>query len=214
MRLRKIKNAQDKLLTIDYVELLPISHKGEWHKRFDNHNPIYCEIGMGKGAFITKSAQKNPEMNYIGLEKEESIVWKATQKLDAKLENVLFVVGDASEFDMMFEENELDGLFLNFSDPWPKARHAKRRLTFKTFLDKYHKVLKPKAKIIMKTDNYSLYEFSLEQFHESQFRIIAKHENLHKVKNDIITTEYEEKFTGLGKQIYYIEVENEKDEII
>lgn len=211
MRLRKIKNAKERLKHVDYVFLNPEEHKGKWHLIFNNNQPIFLEIGMGKGQFIYQLAKQNPHHNYIGFEKEASVIWKATEKLPEKLNNLIFVVGDASEIDTYFKANEVSCIYLNFSDPWPKARHAKRRLTYASFLTKYASILQTDGKIYFKSDNYNLFTFSLEQFKDHKWEIIDVSENLHQDHDNIITTEYEDRFSALGNPIYYIEVKQWKE---
>ena len=207
MRLRKVKNLEKRLeanqeLIITDTE----SHKGRWKFFFGNEQPIHLEIGMGKGQFITKLALANPNINYIGVEKEISCLIKAAEKLENRLSNLIFVHFDATNILDVFSENEVDKLYLNFSDPWPKARHAKRRLTYIANLDKYKVILSDPCDIEMKTDNVSLFEFSVESFKEAGFTILELTFDLHKDKQDIVTTEYEDKFTSLGNKINYIHV--------
>ena len=207
MRLRKVKNLDKRLeankeLIIQDAESL----KGKWKFFFGNDKPIHLEIGMGKGQFIITLAKNNPDINYIGLEKEISCLIKAAEKLETRIPNLIFVHFDATNILDVFSENEVDKLYLNFSDPWPKARHAKRRLTYIANLDKYKVILNDPCDIEMKTDNVSLFEFSVESFKEAGFTILELTFDLHKDKQDIVTTEYEDKFTSLGNKINYIHV--------
>ena len=207
MRLRKVKNLDKRLeankeLIIQNAESL----KGKWKFFFGNDKPIHLEIGMGKGQFIITLAKNNPDINYIGLEKEISCLIKAAEKLETRIPNLIFVHFDATNILDVFSENEVDKLYLNFSDPWPKARHAKRRLTYIANLDKYKVILSDPCDIEMKTDNVSLFEFSVESFKEAGFTILELTFDLHKDKQDIVTTEYEDKFTSLGNKINYIHV--------
>ena len=207
MRLRKVKNLDKRLeankeLIIRDAESL----KGRWKFFFGNDKPIHLEIGMGKGQFIITLAKNNPDINYIGLEKEISCLIKAAEKLEARIPNLIFVHFDATNILDVFSENEIDKLYLNFSDPWPKARHAKRRLTYIANLEKYKVILNDPCEIEMKTDNTDLFEFSVESFKEAGFTILEKTFDLHKDKQDIVTTEYEDKFTSLGNKINYIHV--------
>ena len=207
MRLRKVKNLDKRLeankeLIIQDAESL----KGKWKFFFGNDKPIHLEIGMGKGQFIITLAKNNPDINYIGLEKEISCLIKAAEKLETRIPNLIFVHFDATNILDVFSENEVDKLYLNFSDPWPKARHAKRRLTYIANLDKYKVILSDPCDIEMKTDNVSLFEFSVESFKEAGFTILELTFDLHKDKQDIVTTEYEDKFTSLGNKINYIHV--------
>ena len=207
MRLRKVKNLDKRLeankeLIIRDAESL----KGRWKFFFGNDKPIHLEIGMGKGQFIITLAKNNPDINYIGLEKEISCLIKAAEKIEERIPNLILVHYDATNILDVFSENEIDKLYLNFSDPWPKARHAKRRLTYIANLEKYKVILKDPCDIEMKTDNISLFEFSVESFKEAGFTILELTNDLHKDKQDIVTTEYEDKFTSLGNKINYIHV--------
>lgn len=207
MRLRKVKNLDKRLeankeLIIRNAE----SYKGMWKFFFGNDRPIHLEIGMGKGQFITTLAKNNPDVNYIGLEKEISCLIKASEKIEKRIPNLIFVHFDATNILDVFSENEIDKLYLNFSDPWPKARHAKRRLTYIANLEKYKVILNDPCDIEMKTDNIDLFEFSVESFKEAGFSVLEKSYDLHKDKQDIVTTEYEDKFTSLGNKINYIHV--------
>lgn len=210
MRHRNIKGAHEKLKEHSKVIQNPQEHKGKWSVLFNNNNPIYIEIGMGKGSFIIEQAKANPNINFIGFEKFTAIIAIALKKIDKETElpNLLIVREDAGNLKELFNENEIDGLFLNFSDPWPKERHAKRRLTHKSFLEKYSYILKKESNIFLKTDNSQLFEFSLEQIREFGFNICDIVYNLHRspYMEDNIMTEYEAKFTDQGKQIYMIHV--------
>ena len=212
MRLRKLKNLDKRLeaskeLIIQDGE----SYKGRWKFFFGNDNPVHLEIGMGKGQFIIMLAQKNPNINYIGLEKEIGCLIKAAEKIEARIPNLIFVHFDASNILDVFSENEVDKLYLNFSDPWPKARHEKRRLTYIDNLEKYKVILANPCDIEMKTDNIGLFEFSVESFKQAKFETIELSYDLHKDKENIITTEYEDKFTSLGNKINYIHVNYHKE---
>ena len=211
MRLRKVKNLEKRLeanqeLIITDTE----SRKGRWKFFFGNEQPIHLEIGMGKGQFITKLALANPNINYIGVEKEISCLIKAAEKLENRLSNLIFVHFDAQEILDLFDDNEISKLYLNFSDPWPKARHAKRRLTYITNLEKYKRILVSPCDIEMKTDNIGLFEFSLESFKEAGFTILELSYDLHKDKRDIITTEYEDRFSSMGNPINYVHINHKK----
>lgn len=205
MRFRKLKNLDKRLDENKELILLEgESHKGKWKFFFGNSNPIHLEIGMGKGQFIIKLAKLNPNINYIGLEKELGCLIKASEKLENRLPNLIFLHYDATNICDVFEENEIDKLYLNFSDPWPKARHAKRRLTATSNLESYKKILASPCDIEMKTDNLPLFEFSLETFKESGYEIIDCSYDLHKDRSDIVTTEYEDKFVNMGIKINYL----------
>jgi len=215
MRLRKLKNASQVLHSrLDIFVPEPMLNKGKWSKVFANNNPIHLEIGMGKGKFIIEHAQKHPDINYIGLEIEQSVIAKAVRKIENNIPNLYLINYDANFIKEVFDENEIDKIFLNFSDPWPKNRHAKRRLTEKTFLDNYASILKDQGTIEFKTDNRKLFEFSLLEFVARKWDIVNMSLNLHEDGEDIITTEYEDKFINAGQIIYFIEVKNGKNETL
>lgn len=210
MRLRKVKNAKEKLLSFSgLVVFNPEDYKGKWDNKFQNNNPIYLEIGMGKGKFILENALKNPDINYIGCELSESILLKAARQIaEFNLKNLLLLNINANQLLNIFNPSEIDKIFLNFSDPWPKGRHEKRRLTANSFLDIYQQILSDCGGIELKTDNRNLFEFSVMKFNEYQFKFKDLNLNLHEQPSpDVITTEYEERFKNLGNIIYYIKVE-------
>lgn len=205
MRLRNVKGSKDTIEENKYVVQVPEEEKGKWSEVFGNSNPIHIEIGMGKGKFITTLAQKNPNINYVGIEKYSSVLVRALQKVkELEIDNLRFIRMDAENIEEVFDKNEVDQIYLNFSDPWPKDRHAKRRLTSTTFFGRYHKVLKPEGRVEFKTDNRSLFDFSLEEVPNAGWKIEAYSFDLH---NDVrlnegnIMTEYEEKFSKLGTPI-------------
>lgn len=207
MRQRKIKGAKEMIAanTRYYIED-PTNHKGSWHKVFNNDNPIVLEIGSGKGKFITELATLNPNINYIGLEKFDNVLLRLSQKLETKeLDNIKIIREDASNLLEMFSENEIDTILLNFSDPWPKNSYKKRRLTHENFLLKYKNILKEDGKIIFKTDNRLLFEFSLMEFAKMKMDVLNISLDLHQSDIFNIKTEYEEKFEDKGP-IYYIEI--------
>lgn len=207
MRLRNVKGAREGLVESKYVIDEPKLNKGRWREVFNNANPVHIEIGMGKGKFITELALKNPDINYIGIEKFSSVLIRAVEKMnELELPNLLFIRMDAEEITEVFGEGEVDKIYLNFSDPWPKDRHAKRRLTSRQFFARYDEILKPDGKVEFKTDNRDLFDFSLEEIPETTFKIDEYTFDLHSDKEaDIykgnVMTEYEEKFVGLGNPI-------------
>lgn len=207
MRLRKVKNAQIKIDESKYIIKNPTAYKGNFNNIFTNNNPIYVEIGMGKGDFIIKNACEYPDINFIGIEKFDSVMVRAVEKLeDTDLPNLKLIKVDALEIANIFNK-EISCLYLNFSDPWPKKRHANRRLTSLPFLERYDSVFKESKKIIMKTDNRHLFEYSIKSFTDYGYKI--EHLSLDLYADDIslnIPTEYEAKFVAKGMQIYYIEV--------
>lgn len=202
MRLKHIKNAEEIISKSKYLVKSPKENKGKWNKVFNNDNNIEIEIGTGKGKFIIGKALENPNINFIGIEKYDSPLVSAVKKLEElELDNLKLICLDALEIEEVFD-HEIDKIYLNFSDPWPKKRHTKRRLTSSVFLNKYESLFKNKKRIEMKTDNDDLYEFSSESFIENGYDIIKTDTNYF----DTIRTEYEDKFISLGKNINYISV--------
>ncbi len=207
MRLRKVKNADQMIgehpgLMITEPEL----HFGKWQDEFGNPNPIQIEIGTGKGQFIVEMATRYPNINFIGIEKFASVMVRAMQKgLAANLPNLKLILADAESIETMFAPREINRIFLNFSDPWPKNRHAKRRLTHPLFLEKYRILLAQGGEIRYKTDNYPFYADSLIWFVESGLAIEQMSLDLHsELEIDNVMTEFETKFVADGLPIYYI----------
>ena len=206
MRLKNIKGAKEIVEKSDYVIKNPESYQGNFKKIFDNNNPIHIEIGTGKGDFIINMAKTYPEINFIGIEKYESVLCKAVNKLENEnINNLKLISIDAINIDKIFK-NEIDILYLNFSDPWPKKRHAKRRLTSEIFLQKYDLIFKNKNNIIMKTDNQALFEYSIMSFVDFGYKINNISLDFHKTEEFNIQTEYERKFSSKGFRIYKIDV--------
>ena len=205
MRLRNVKGAAATIESSDYIILNPKDNKGSFNRLFNNDNPIYIEIGMGKGNFIIENAIKNPNINFIGIEKFDSVMVRAIEKLNGKyIPNLKFIKMDATEIDEVFEK-EIDRIYLNFSDPWPKKRHAKRRLTHTEFLRKYDRIFKSTREIVLKTDNRKLFEFSIIELTNYGYKI--QEISLDLYKDDIIDniqTEYEKRFNEKGFPIYMI----------
>ena len=202
MRLKHIKNADIIIGNSPYLVKNPEEYKGKWNCLFNNDNEIEIEIGTGKGKFIIEKAKQNPNINYIGIEKYDTPLVNAVKLLEnEKLNNLKLICADALNIDNIFDK-EIHKIYLNFSDPWPKKRHEKRRLSSKQFLDKYDKIFKDENRIQMKTDNDDLYEYSLISFEDNGYSIIKTDTNY----LDTITTEYEDKFIKLGKNINYIYV--------
>lgn len=202
MRLKKVKNAYEYIIESKNFIKSPNENKNSWNKIFSNNNPIELEIGMGKGDFIIKKALLNPNINYIGLEKFDSVLFYAIKKLDElNLSNIKLINEDAINLKEIFGK-EISKIYLNFSDPWPKKRHTKRRLTFKTFLDIYNSIFKEDVNIEMKTDNDNLFDYSLESFVEYGYEIREIDRN----KIDEYQTEYEKKFISKGKNINYVSI--------
>ena len=208
MRQRKVKNEEERLaaLSICFVQN-PEALKGRWQEAFGNTNPIFIEIGCGKGQFAISSAKLHPENNYIAVEGQGSVILRALEKVqDGGHPNILFVHAYIREIEDLFKPGELSGVFLNFSDPWPKDRHAKRRLAHSIYLEGYKKVLKEGGTIEMKTDNVELFEFAAAEFLSSAFEIMEETRDLHGtlLPARLVTTEYEDKFREQGKRISYI----------
>lgn len=208
MRLRNVKYAKELIHSYpDFLILKPKNYKGKWSNLFGNNQPIKVEIGCGKGKFIYESAKKNPDVNYIGIEKFDSVIVRALEKLILQpLDNLKLIRFDASNITEIFDDEEVDGLYLNFSDPWPKKRHEKRRLSSPRFLKKYHSILKDGSIVQMKTDNYSLFEYSMMSFnHSDYFSLKSISLNLYSnLPSKNIQTEFELKFLEQNKPIYYI----------
>ena len=201
MRIRNVKNKEEilnnsKFLVKDYK-----SNITSWSKSFKNNNPIYIEIGMGKGKFIIENAKKYPNINFIGIERFDSILAKALPKIDNGINNLLIIRMNALEIDEVFDK-EIDRIYLNFSDPWPKVRHHNRRLTSEIFLNKYDKIFKGKKEIYLRTDNPDLYTYSIETLSKHKYELFDVTFDLHKKEENLITTEYEDKFVSKNMPIY------------
>lgn len=208
MRLKHVKNADTIIAKGTYYIENPTEYKGKWNQLFSNNHPIYIEIGMGKGDFIIENAIRYPNINFIGIEKYDSVIARAIQKSnDLDLSNLKLIRIDARFIDTIFEK-EIDLIYLNFSDPWPKDRHTKRRLTSPIFLEKYQTIFKENSHIIMKTDNNDLFDYSLASLREFGYQILSETRDLY--QEDItsnIPTEYEKKFVKLGVKINRLEAE-------
>ena len=203
MRLRNNPKANEILEEHQqFVVLNTKDYKGKWKELFGNDHPLYIEVGMGKGDFIIENAKRYPEINFIGIEKFPSVLVVAAKKVDEQeeLKNLKLMKIDAVELNEVFDVNEVDRIYLNFSDPWPKARHAKRRLTSHTFLPVFKQILKNDGELILKTDNRSLFEFSLVSFNQFNMEFIDVCLDLHHSEGyeDNIQTEYERKFSPFG----------------
>ena len=202
MRLKHVKNADKVVESGVYYVNDPKQHKGSWKNIFKNNNPIYIEIGMGKGDFIIENALKYPNINFIGIEMYDSVMIRAVQKSnELELNNLKLVKIDATYIEEIFNK-EIDLIYLNFSDPWPKDRHAKRRLTSSRFLERYDKIFRDNPKIIMKTDNVDLFNFSVTSLKEYGYNIEFLTNDLYSGDvSDNIATEYEKKFVEKGIKI-------------
>ena len=207
MRLKNIKGAKDKINKSPYIVQNPEDYKGKYQTLFKNNNKIHLEIGMGKGDFIINMAKKYPNINFIGIEKFDSVILRATQKLENEnLQNLKLIRFDAVEIENIFDR-EIDTIYLNFSDPWPKTKHAHRRLSSPIFLKRYDTLFKDKKEIIMKTDNRKLFEYSLISFNEYGYHFEEISLDLYNDDiGDNVATEYETKFHNLGFPIYKIKI--------
>ena len=202
MRLKHIKDADKIIKKSNYIIENPEEYKGKWNKLFNNDNNIEIEIGTGKGKFIIEKALQNSNINFIGIEKYDSTLVSAVKKLEElDINNLRLICYDAFTIDNIFDK-EISKIYLNFSDPWPKKRHTKRRLTSSRFLEKYDLIFKDTKMIEMKTDNDDLFDYSCESFSEYGYKIVSKDTN----HISDITTEYEDKFRSIGKNINYISV--------
>ena len=205
MRLRNIRGSKDVIASCPFVVQEPESCRGRWAEIFGNENPIHIEVGMGKGRFIIDMAKLHPEINYIGIEKYSSVLVRAIEKQTIEqLPNLVFIRMDAEAIENVFEKDEVAYIYLNFSDPWPKDRHARRRLTSRQFLARYDQILVQDGKVEFKTDNRDLFEFSLEEVKEAGWNLenytFDLHHNEEMVQGNVMT-EYEEKFSSLGNPI-------------
>lgn len=204
MRLRNVKGAREKIEASKYVVHNPEALKGKWKDVFKNNNPIHVEIGMGKGKFIQSLALLNKDINYIGIEKFSSVLVRAIERQEeTDLSNLYYLRMDAEDIVNIFDEGEVDQIYLNFSDPWPKERHIKRRLTSKEFFSRYNQILKADGKVYFKTDNRELFDFSVEEIPQANWKLERVTYDLHHseyVEGNVMT-EYEEKFVSEGKPI-------------
>ncbi|SHO54244.1 tRNA (guanosine(46)-N7)-methyltransferase TrmB [Anaerocolumna xylanovorans] len=213
MRLRNVRGSREEIAQNEYVVQDSEQYKGKWNEFFQNDNPIHIEIGMGKGKFICCLAGENPGINYLGIEKYSSVLIRGIEKRkELFLPNLYFVRLDAEYINDVFDKEEVDRIYLNFSDPWPKDRHAKRRLTSKEFLARYEKLLKKNGEVIFKTDNRELFDFSLEEAEIAGWEIKNYTYDLHNSEymEGNVMTEYEEKFSALGNPIHRMVIQQKK----
>ena len=203
MRLKHVKNADLIMKMGKYYIDDAGNYKGRWLEVFGNSNPIYIEIGTGKGDYLIQMAILNPSINFIGIEKYDSVIVKGLKKIEDNLDNLVFLRADALDIDDIFD-HEIDRIYLNFSDPWPKNRHHFRRLSSNVFLEKYESVFKGEKIIEMRTDNQDLFSYSLVSFSGSGYTLKKISFDLHKDDMPLITTEYEDKFSNDNKPIYYV----------
>ncbi|RJS60055.1 tRNA (guanosine(46)-N7)-methyltransferase TrmB [Bacillus sp. PK3_68] len=208
MRLRHKPWAREKIEAYpQYIVPTPENHRGNWKSVFNNDHPIYIEVGTGKGQFVTEMAKAHPDVNFIGIELYESVIVTALDRLiEAELPNLKLLNADARNLAQYFAKGDVSRVYLNFSDPWPKKRHEKRRLTYRTFLKLYEDIMPDGGEIHFKTDNQSLFEYSLKSF--SAYGMLLTFLSLDLHKSDFegnIMTEYEEKFSKKGQRIYRVE---------
>ena len=205
MRLRNIPGANEAVASSPYCIQNPSEHRGQWHAFLQSASPIHVEIGMGKGRFLMDLAEQNPDIQYIGIERYTSVLLRAVQKMDElQLPNVHFICEDAAKLPEVFAQAEVDRIYLNFSDPWPKDRHAKRRLTSRQFFARYNVILKQDGQVEFKTDNKDLFDFSVEEVKEAEWKLTACTYDLHHdaaLNEGNVMTEYEERFSKAGNPI-------------
>ena len=205
MRLRNIKGSRENIQASKYVVQEYREQKGKWRELFGNDHPIHIEIGMGKGRFLMDMATLHPEINYVGIEKYSSVLLRGIQKQEElQLPNVMFIRMEAEYITEVFAKDEVDRIYLNFSDPWPKDRHAKRRLESREFLKRYSEILVPEGVVEFKTDNMDLFEFALEEVEPAGWKLRRWTKDLHhdpKMNAGNVMTEYEERFSSVGNPI-------------
>lgn len=209
MRLRNIPGSKEIIAQSPWVVHMPQEKKGCWDRVFPRKHPLHIEVGMGKGRFLMDMARLHPEINYLGIEMYDSVLLRAIQKRSelGELPNLYFMCTDARLLPDIFVKGEVEKIYLNFSDPWPKARHAKRRLTSREFLARYDQILPPGGTIEFKTDNRELFDFSLEEMEACRdmgWKLTASTYDLHHTPDMLagnVMTEYEEKFSSMGNPI-------------
>ena len=214
MRFRNIKGSKEVIAASPYVVQNPEDYKGKWSELFHNNHPLHIEIGMGKGQFIHTLASENPDINYIGIEMYSRVLYRALEKQTAEEKpNLYFLRFDAKYLADIFAEHEVDRIYLNFSDPWPKDRHAMRRLTSSRFLGLYDQILADGGIVEFKTDNQPLFDFSLESVKESGWTLLMQTRDLHhsEFAEGNVMTEYEAKFSAMGNPIYKLEAVHDKN---
>lgn len=213
MRQRKVKNVEKRIA--EHHQFLvedPKEKKGKWQQVFENNNPIFAEFGSGKGKFIITLAEQNPDRNYIAVECRKSIILRVLEKAKEKdFNNIVVIYENITDVNEYFAKDELSGIYLNFSDPWPKNRHAKRRLTSRAYLEGYKSVLKPGCCIEVKTDRDDLFAYTVNEFQKTDMKVLELTDDLHSTDLEarLFTTEYEDKFHGGGKKINYFKMQVE-----
>ena len=205
MRLRNIPGSQEIIENSPLVIKEAEKTKGFWKDLFGNDNPIHIEVGIGKGKFLMTLAAQNPEINYVGIERYTSVLLRALQKMEENpLPNLVFLCMDAADLEKVFAEEEIAKIYLNFSDPWPKDRHARRRLPSREFLARYDKILKKDGRLEFKTDNRALFDFAMEELEPAGWKAEKFSYDLHaneEMMQGNVMTEYEEKFSSIGNPI-------------
>lgn len=206
MRLRKKWWARPEMEASQLVITKPQDLKGKWNEEFKNSNPIYLELGCGRGQFISTRAQQNPQINFVGVDLKDEVLIYALKKVEeAEVSNARLIPMNISWISDVFQKNEVDRIYINFCNPWPKERHNKRRLTHTKFLSQYKNFIKPGSEIWFKTDDTELFEDSINYFKESGFDIIYLTYDLHESDfNHNVVTEYEQKFTSLGMKTMFL----------
>lgn len=206
MRLRNVTGSRETISESRFVVHEPKENKDRWQELFGNSNPIHIEIGMGKGRFIIDMAKLHPEINYIGIEKYSSVLVRGIQKMEEQeIPNLYFIRMEAEEITEVFGHGEVEKIYLNFSDPWPKERHAKRRLPSREFLRRYNEILSKEGKLEFKTDNGELFTFALGELEPAGWRLDKVTYDLHQdtaMMEGNVMTEYEERFSAKGSPIY------------
>lgn len=206
MRLRNVTGSREMIADSPFVIHEPAMQKGKWCEIFGNKRPIHIEIGMGKGRFLMDLAAANPDINYLGIEKYSTVLLRAIQKMEEnELPNVRFIRMDAEDICEVFDRKEVSQIYLNFSDPWPKDRHAKRRLPSRQFLARYREILADDGQVEFKTDNVELFDFAIAEVEPAGWKIKSVTRDLHhdeQMSSGNIMTEYEEKFSSMGNPIY------------
>ena len=209
MRIRNLKNTDEIISNCEYIIKTPEKYRGKYQELFSNNNEIHLEIGMGKGNFIIDMAKKNPDINFIGLELYTNVLARAAKKLEnEEIPNLKLINANALNLNEIFD-HEISTIYLNFSDPWPKKRNAKRRLTSETFLNIYDEIFKDKKIIMQKTDNVGLFESSIISLTEHNYHITDISLDLWNTDKIYSKTEYEEKFTNQGIKILYLKAEKD-----
>ena len=205
MRIRNLKNTDELINNSVYLIDYAYKYKDKWKKVFNNNNPIHLEIGMGKGNFIINMALKYPNINFVGVELHTNVIARACKKLEElQIDNLKLINVNASSLNEIFDK-EVDLIYLNFSDPWPKKRNAKRRLTSESFLKVYDLLFKCEKKIKLKTDNQGLFESSIISLTNYGYQIDDISLDLHKTDLENVETEYETKFKNMGIKILYLD---------